>query len=237
MPDRLSHIRDHQGRHLLSAPHRAEPSYHLLLLACLAGTLLLANLATRLQIYSGPTPVGWRIDEPDARLTVETLQLPESSYTASGVPITTFGEEEEEEEVVEGDSEDIEVMEEQFAETAPSVAAVPLKRMVLAFSEEMPAIQGGLGAYYINIDYPRAAIDAGIQGRLVLDFTVEPDGTPTDISILTSLHPLCDSAAVRALRKTVFMPGRQGGKAVPVKMRLPVTFRLVDPGALQEIDP
>ena len=68
-------------------------------------------------------------------------------------------------------------------------------------------------------------IDQGIEGRLVLAFVVEPTGRPSDIEVLHSLHPLCDSAAVDALRKTRFIPGKQNGRVVRVRMRLPVRFR------------
>jgi len=106
----------------------------------------------------------------------------------------------------------------------------PLKSMpILDFAEEMPGITGGIGAYYIHIEYPEEAKDKGIEGRLMLLFVVEPDGSTSDIEILQPLHPLCDSAAVQALRKTSFIPGQQNGKPVRVRMRLPVLFRLIDP--------
>lgn len=101
---------------------------------------------------------------------------------------------------------------------------------ILEFAEEAPEIVGGLGDLYLHIRYPQAAIDRGIQGQLVLRFVVEPDGRASEIVVEKSLHPLCDSAAVRALREVAFMPGRQNGEAARVRMRLPVRFRLVDPG-------
>ena len=64
---------------------------------------------------------------------------------------------------------------------------------------------------------------------VVLAFVVELDGSLSELEVLQSLHPLCDSAAVNALRKTRFIPGRQNGRVVRVRMRLPVRFRLVDP--------
>jgi len=100
---------------------------------------------------------------------------------------------------------------------------------IVDFAELMPEIRGGLAAYYIHIEYPEEAKMLGIEGRLVLAFVVEPDGSTSDIRIVNSLHPLCDSAAVRALRHTSFIPGQHEGQPRRVRMRLPVRFVLVDP--------
>ena len=102
---------------------------------------------------------------------------------------------------------------------------------ILEFAQEAPELVGGLGGLYLHIRYPQAAIDQGIQGQLVLRFVVEPDGRTSEIVVEKSLHPLCDSAAVRALREVAFVPGRQDGKPARVRMRLPVRFRLVGPNA------
>lgn len=109
----------------------------------------------------------------------------------------------------------------------PDLGRLKARSRVLEFSEEMPQIEGGIGAYYINIRYPKAAIEAGVHGRLILSFVVERDGYPSEIEVLKSLHPLCDSSAVQALRKTRFVPGRQNGQPVRVRMRLPVHFKIV----------
>jgi len=121
------------------------------------------------------------------------------------------------------------------AAAALSDARAPLPELkklapILEFAEVAPTLVGGLGNLYLHIRYPQAAIDQGIQGQLVLRFVVEPDGRTTDIVVEKSLHPLCDSAAVRALREVAFRPGRQDGEATRVRMRLPVRFRIVDSG-------
>ena len=103
-------------------------------------------------------------------------------------------------------------------------AAVP----VLEFAEIMPEIEGGLGAYYIQIEYPEEAIYQGIQGSLALTFTVNQDGTTSDILVSSPLHALLDSAAVQALRQTRFIPGRHLGESARIRMRLPVRFQLIN---------
>ena len=107
-------------------------------------------------------------------------------------------------------------------------------RKVLDYAQSMPQIVGGLGAYYIHIEYPEAAIREGVEGRLVLSFVVDTSGETHQIEVVQPLHPACDSAAVQALRKTRFVPGSQDGEPVAVKMRLPVRFQLL-PRASKEI--
>ncbi len=216
----------------LSLPERFErrrEGYRVRILASMAVSLLVVLAAVRLPMPQSPIKVGWDFPRDERTIQLKDLQEARKPEPASGVPITFFADPEPEERT---EGVDRGAVEEAPEERAPALPDVPLERMVLAFAEKMPTIQGGLGAYYINIEYPQAAIAAGIQGRLILDFIVEPDGRPTSIKVLKPLHPLCDSAAVRALRKTRFMPGRQNGEVVPVRMRLPVSFRLIDQAAL-----
>ncbi len=123
--------------------------------------------------------------------------------------------------------------EEKEASDSPSSSARPgLKLLkaeeVLDFAQEQPGIVGGLRALYLRIQYPRAAREQGIEGRVIVEFIVEKDGTPSHIRVLQSAHPLLDSAAVQAIRRTTFIPGKQGGVPVRVRMRLPIRFRLLD---------
>jgi TonB family protein len=96
----------------------------------------------------------------------------------------------------------------------------------LSAEDEIPEIRGGMSAFYLNIQYPPAARRKGIEGRLELRFTVGADGTVRGIQVAKSLHPLCDSAAVRALRSVRFAPGTHNGEPIPVRMSLPVRFTL-----------
>ncbi len=98
---------------------------------------------------------------------------------------------------------------------------------VLDHADVMPKIHGGLGAYYILINYPEEAINQGIEGKLTLTFTVNEDGRTSDIQVTHPLHTLLDSAAVQALRRTRFIPGQHLGKSARIRMRLPVRFELV----------
>ena len=218
-------------------PGRLFGSYPVRMMASLAASLLIIALCFHLPIDVPPDRIGWQIAPHVQQPMLELIDIKEKSpEEGAGVPITDFGVNEEEIEV----GEDEMIADEEEIESEPEdlpnpVVAPPLEKLearpVLDFAEQMPDIAGGMGAYYIHIDYPEEAIDKGIEGRLVLAFVVEPTGKPSEIEVLRSLHPLCDSAAVDALRKTRFIPGKQNGRVVRVRMRLPVRFRLVDPDA------
>jgi len=90
-----------------------------------------------------------------------------------------------------------------------------------------PEIVGGMGAFYLQVRYPLAARQQGIEGRLRLEFVVTREGTPRDIQVIDPLHPLTDTAAVRALRSVQFRPATHEGTPVAVRMTLPVRFRLL----------
>jgi protein TonB len=92
--------------------------------------------------------------------------------------------------------------------------------------EQMPEPKGGLSALYENLEYPRAARQAGVEGRVVLQFVVRPDGSVEDVTVLKGVNRWLDKAAIEAVKETEFTPGRQRDRAVPVRMTLPVTFRL-----------
>ena len=97
--------------------------------------------------------------------------------------------------------------------------------------EQMPSYPGGTGALmsYLNsnIKYPVVAQENGVQGRVIVGFVVERDGSITDVNILKSIDPSLDREAARVVRSIPrWTPGKQNGQAVRVKYNVPVTFRL-----------
>lgn len=98
----------------------------------------------------------------------------------------------------------------------------------LSVADQQPRILGGLGSLYLNIHYPEKARAQGIEGRLMLEFTVTPSGRVEDVQVAESLHPLCDSAAVRGVQSVDFIPAKQNGEPIPVRFRLPVRFKLAN---------
>lgn len=92
--------------------------------------------------------------------------------------------------------------------------------------DEMPEMIGGLPALYSQIEYPRNAIKAGIEGRVFIQFVVDPDGNVLDPTILRDIGAGCGKAAIEAIREVKFEPGRMDGQKVHVQFSLPVRFKL-----------
>ena len=80
---------------------------------------------------------------------------------------------------------------------------------------------------YHYLRYPQEAIDLGIQGRVVVDFVVERDGTVTDAQVTKSVHYLLDAEALRVIMVSPkWKPATINGKPVRVKISVPVEFKL-----------
>ena len=97
--------------------------------------------------------------------------------------------------------------------------------------EEMPSFPGGQGALMSflnsNIKYPVVAQENGVQGRVIVGFVVERDGSITDVKVMRSVDPSLDREAQRVVKAMPrWKPGKQNGSAVRVKYNVPVVFRL-----------
>jgi len=97
--------------------------------------------------------------------------------------------------------------------------------------EEMPQFPGGPSALFEylskNIKYPVVAEENGVQGRVIVTFVVERDGSITDVKVVKSVDPSLDKEATRVVKSMPhWIPGKQNGSAVRVKYTVPVTFRL-----------
>ena len=97
--------------------------------------------------------------------------------------------------------------------------------------EQMPQFPGGPQALFEylskNIKYPVVAEENGIQGRVIVTFVVERDGSITDVKVAKSVDPSLDKEAMRVVKSMPnWIPGKQNGSAVRVKYTVPVTFKL-----------
>lgn len=97
---------------------------------------------------------------------------------------------------------------------------------VFVVVERMPEPVGGMRAIYEAIRYPQAAKDAGVEGRVVVQFIVDEQGKVIDPKIIRGIGGGCDEAALAAVQSVTFTPGMQRGRAVKVQMNLPIVFRL-----------
>jgi protein TonB len=97
--------------------------------------------------------------------------------------------------------------------------------------EDMPEFPGGHSALmkYLaaNIVYPRQAREAGIKGTVYVTFVIEPDGSVTSVVSLRGVPGGCTEEAERVVKSMPdWEPGKQRGKAVRVRLNLPVKFNL-----------
>lgn len=97
--------------------------------------------------------------------------------------------------------------------------------------EQMPHFPGGQGALmkYLahNIHYPKEAKDAQLQGRVMVKFVIEKDGSITNACVVRSIGPSLDNEALRVINSMPkWKPGMQRGVPVRVYFTVPIMFRL-----------
>ena len=93
-------------------------------------------------------------------------------------------------------------------------------------AEDQPVLIGGLAGLQGRIVYPQSARDAGIEGRVVVQFIVNEEGQVEDARAVQSPNDALSEAALEAIRGSAFEPGRVDGEPVKVRFAVPVTFRL-----------
>ena len=97
--------------------------------------------------------------------------------------------------------------------------------------EKQPEFPGGQDAMLEflrnNIKYPQSCIDNKIQGRVIVTFVVEKDGSLVEAEVVKSVNAELDAEALRVVNSMpAWSPGEQKGKKVRVKYTIPVNFKL-----------
>ncbi|MFD2037646.1 energy transducer TonB [Belliella marina] len=97
--------------------------------------------------------------------------------------------------------------------------------------ENAPNPPGGMEGWnkYLssNLKYPTQARRMGIEGTVYVVFVVNTDGTIQDVDVLRGIGGGCDEEAVRVVKAAPkWEPGKQRGRPVRVRMRLPIRFKL-----------
>lgn len=98
--------------------------------------------------------------------------------------------------------------------------------------EEKPSFNGGDAnefSKWVNskLQYPEIAKENGVQGRVTLQFTVNPDGTVSNVKVLRGVDASLDKEAVRVVSMSPkWKPGKQRDRAVKVTYTFPVIFQL-----------
>ncbi|MEG1564497.1 MAG: TonB family protein [Bacteroides sp.] len=107
----------------------------------------------------------------------------------------------------------------------------PEEQTIFEVVEQMPEFPGGTAALMKflgkNINYPNIAQENGTQGRVIVQFVVNKDGSVVDAKVVKSVDPYLDKEALRVIgTMPKWKPGMQRGKPVRVKYTVPVTFKL-----------
>ena len=97
--------------------------------------------------------------------------------------------------------------------------------------DQMPMYPGGMQELMKflqkNIQYPQDAEEKGIQGRVIVQFVVEKDGSIKDIKVVRGIDPSLDKEALRVINAMPkWEPGKHKGEAVSVKYTVPVNFKV-----------
>jgi len=140
-------------------------------------------------------------------------------------------DEEEIEEEIEIDL-DVEITEEEvveeivFEESEEEVADE-----IFTIVENKPEFAGGHKAFMRflqkNMKYPPQARRMSLEGRVFVQFIIEPNGDVTQVEVLKGIGAGCDEEAIRVISKSPnWIPGKQRGKPVRVRMVIPLIFTL-----------
>ncbi|KAA0241462.1 MAG: energy transducer TonB [Ignavibacteriota bacterium] len=90
----------------------------------------------------------------------------------------------------------------------------------------MPQPIGGLQGIQKLIQYPEIAKRAGIQGKVFVKAFIDENGNVISAEVVKGIGGGCDEAALDAIFKTKFTPGKQRGKPVKVQVTVSVLFQL-----------
>lgn len=136
-----------------------------------------------------------------------------------------------EETVIASDEDMGEVIEIKNIENVVVEDPVEKEEEIFQVVEAMPEFPGGTAELMKwlqkNIKYPSISQENGVQGRVIVQFVVNRDGSIVDPVVLRSVDPYLDKEALRVVKAMPkWKPGEQRGKAVRVKFTLPIQFRL-----------
>ena len=103
-----------------------------------------------------------------------------------------------------------------------------VENKVFDIAEQMPSFKGNVNQWLSqNLTYPAVAAENGIQGRVVVNFVVEKDGSISNVQVVRSVDPALDREAVNVVKRMPkWNPGMNNGQPARVKFTLPVTFKL-----------
>ena len=131
---------------------------------------------------------------------------------------------------IEDSNEGFEIMD--YIESAPEEETIEEEAIPFQLVEEKPSFNGGDAnefSKWVNsrLVYPEIAKENGVQGRVTLQFTVNADGTVSNVKVLRGVDSSLDKEAVRVVSSSPkWKPGKQRDRAVKVTYPFPVIFQL-----------
>ena len=124
----------------------------------------------------------------------------------------------------------VEIMD--YIESAPEEETIEEEAIPFQLVEEKPSFNGGDAnefSKWVNsrLVYPEIAKENGVQGRVTLQFTVNADGSVSNVKVLRGVDSTLDKEAVRVVSSSPkWKPGKQRDRAVKVTYTFPVIFQL-----------
>lgn len=105
------------------------------------------------------------------------------------------------------------------------------KEKVYQVVEQQPSFPGGREELFkylaYNVRYPIDAAKNKIEGRVLITFVVEHDGSISNVNVANSVYPSLDKESIRVVSgMPKWIPGKANGKTIRVKYTIPITFRL-----------
>lgn len=105
------------------------------------------------------------------------------------------------------------------------------KEKVYQVVEQQPSFPGGREELFkylaYNVRYPIDAAKNKIEGRVLVTFVVEHDGSISNVNVANSVYPSLDKESIRVVSgMPKWIPGKANGKTIRVKYTIPITFRL-----------
>lgn len=96
----------------------------------------------------------------------------------------------------------------------------------LTVAEVMPTPVGGLEGIYKNLEYPDRAKKAGVKGKVYVLAYINENGGVDDVKVVRGIGAGCDEAAISAIKKSKFVPGKNNGAPVKIKFAVAINFQL-----------
>ena len=118
-----------------------------------------------------------------------------------------------------------------FKKSAEAPAEQSAPEIVFDVVEQMPEFPGGaegMMTFLANtVKYPKEAMEKGLEGRVLVRFVIEKDGSVSEPKVVRSPNEELDAEALRVVKAMPkWTPGKQNGRVVRVNYTIPVTFKL-----------